>query len=387
MRTLAACSLGGAGHLNPLLPLLAASTRRGDEVLVVGPPAIKDMVEEAGYPFVPGGEPSEAEVAAIREQLPIVPTAEATVLGNRELFGRLATLAMLPGMQKVFEWGPDLVLREPCEYASALLAHRIGASVAQVAISFADVEAGSIAVASPALEEHRSGLTDALMTTPYLTRFPESLDPSPFPDTLRFRDATSTSSTPLPNWWGDLEGPLVYVTFGTVLGYMAHAADVYEMAVKAVSNLDARILMTVGRKFDASTLIPLPKHVHVEAWVDQHRVLGQADLVVTHCGSGTALGALSAGVPLVAVPFFADQFENSRRIAAAGAALVVEGRHGQDGRSRALVSELDAQGVSTAVETVLGDPAFRRKARLISTEMAAMATADEVLDQLRSATA
>ncbi len=29
MRTLAACSLGGVGHLNPLLPFLAASTERG----------------------------------------------------------------------------------------------------------------------------------------------------------------------------------------------------------------------------------------------------------------------------------------------------------------------------------------------------------------------
>ena len=114
MRTLAACSLGGAGHLKPLLPLLAVSTRRGDDVLVAGPPAIKDLVEEAGYPFVPGGEPSEAEVAPIREKLPIVPAAEAAVLANRELFGRLATRAMLPRMQKILEWGPDLVLREPC---------------------------------------------------------------------------------------------------------------------------------------------------------------------------------------------------------------------------------------------------------------------------------
>ena len=99
------------------------------------------------------------------------------------------------------------------------------------------------------------------------------------------------------------------------------------------------------------------------------------------------MGALSVGIPLVAVPLFADQFENSRRIAAAGAALVVEGRWDQDSRPRALVSERDAPGVAAAVQTVLGDPAFRRNARLISSEMAAMATADAVLDQLSRATA
>jgi UDP:flavonoid glycosyltransferase YjiC (YdhE family) len=95
MRVLAACSLGGAGHLNPLLPFLAATRRRGDEVLVIGPPSMGEMVERAGYPFEAGAEPPEGEVAPIRERLPVVPPFEASILGNRELFGRLATTAML----------------------------------------------------------------------------------------------------------------------------------------------------------------------------------------------------------------------------------------------------------------------------------------------------
>jgi hypothetical protein len=84
----------------------------------------------------------------------------------------------------------------------------------------------------------------------------------------------------------------------------------------------------------------------------------------------------------VGVPLFADQFENGRRIAAAGAALVVEGRRDQDRRSRALVSEQHAPGVAAAARMVLGDPAFRRSAGLIAAEMAAMPTAGEVLERL-----
>jgi UDP:flavonoid glycosyltransferase YjiC (YdhE family) len=223
---LAACSLGGAGHLKPLLPFIVASKGRGDEVLVAGPPELREMVEEAGYPFWPCGEPLESEVAAIREKLPVVSAAEASVLGNRELFGRLATRAMLPGTVKLFEsWCPQLVLREPCEYASAVAAARSGTLIAQVAISFADVEAGSVAVAAPALEEHESGLVETLMTTPYLSRFPASLDPSPFPLTVRFREPVPEPEE-LPRWWGDLGGPFVYVSFGTVLGHMVNALDV-----------------------------------------------------------------------------------------------------------------------------------------------------------------
>ncbi len=83
MRVLAACSLGGAGHLNPLVPFLATATRRGDEVLVVAPPALGELVESTSYPFWPGGEPPEETVAPIGEQLPVVSPKEASILGNR----------------------------------------------------------------------------------------------------------------------------------------------------------------------------------------------------------------------------------------------------------------------------------------------------------------
>ena len=91
MRVLAACSLGGAGHLQPLVPFLNEARRSGYETLVVCPPAMTGMVDETGHPFQMGGEPPEHAVGPIREQLAIVSAGEASVLGNRELFGRMAT--------------------------------------------------------------------------------------------------------------------------------------------------------------------------------------------------------------------------------------------------------------------------------------------------------
>lgn len=95
------------------------------------------------------------------------------------------------------------------------------------------------------------------------------------------------------------------MTFGTVLGYMSIASRVYRAALRAVEHVEARVLLTVGNRFDPGALGPLPSHVHVEPWVDQDRVFPEADLVVCHGGSGTAFGALAAGVPLVTVPVFA----------------------------------------------------------------------------------
>jgi UDP:flavonoid glycosyltransferase YjiC (YdhE family) len=383
MRVLAACSLGGAGHLGPLLPLLAAARRRGDETLIVGPPALRDLVRRAGYGFRAGGEPPEAEVAPIRERLPAAPAHEASLLGNRDLFGRMATTAMLPGMkQACAEWSPHLVLREPCEYASAVVAQQMGIRHAQVAISLAEAEAGSIAAATPALEDHRRGLVQELRGSPYLTRFPASLDPSPFPRTVRFQAPGTGDRKPLEDWWGGSDAPLVYATYGTVLGHMSIAAGVYRMALAAAARLDVRVLLTVGHRFDPAALEPVPANVHVEPWVEQAGVLAEADLVVCHGGSGTVFGALASGVPLVVTPLFADQFVNGRRVADCGAGLIVEPEGGDDDGTRRVLGDRDAPRIADAIDAVLGTASYRHNARRIAREMAAAPSVDEVLDAL-----
>jgi UDP:flavonoid glycosyltransferase YjiC (YdhE family) len=78
----------------------------------------------------------------------------------------------------------------------------------------------------------------------------------------------------------------------------------------------------------------------------------------------------------VVVPVFADQFENGRRVAAAGAGLVVE----VDGGSRArVVDERDTPRIRNAVEVVLATPGYRERAQAIARTMADAPSADEVL--------
>jgi UDP:flavonoid glycosyltransferase YjiC (YdhE family) len=383
MRVLAACSLGGAGHLHPLLPFLNGARRRGHETLVVGPPALADMVNEARHPFAAGGEPPESAIAPIRERLPVLSAAEASVLGNRELFGRLATAAMLPAMERVLvEWRPDIVVRDPCEYASAVIANQMGVVAVQVAIGLAVVEWGSIDVAAPALEDHRPGLTNELRHSPYVSRFPASLDPSPFPVTYRFREPDERGTRkPLPDWWEGSRAPLVYVTFGTVLGHMSIATEAFRAAILAVAGIDARVLVTVGRTFDASQLGPIPGNVHVEPWVDQADVLAEAQIVVCHGGSGTTFGSLRAGVPLVIVPLFADQFVNGAKVAAAGAGLMIDTGADRDLGRRPL-AETDAPRITDAIKTVRNDPSYRAHAQRVAAEMAGSPTVDSLLDEV-----
>ena len=122
---------------------------------------------------------------------------------------------------------------------------------------------------------------------------------------------------------------------------------------------------------------PPGPHVRVERWVDQADVLPRARVVVCHGGSGTTLGALAAGVPLVVTPLFADQPDNGRRVAAIGAGLVVDPR--DPGAHRGAVHPGDLRD---AIAAVLGDDAYARAAARVASEIRALPPADEALGVL-----
>ena len=387
VRVLVACSLGGAGHFNPLSPFLAAAARGMHEPLVVGPPALRELVEEAGYPFAPGAQPSSTEVAGLRSELPSGLRHESTVLGSRESFTALATRAMLPAMQVVVDtFRPDLVLREPWEYASAVVCHDRRMRMAQVAISTAEPEYGPVEAVSAALDGYRPVLAREVREAPYLSRLPASLDPSSFPRTLRYHadGAEPPAPRPLPDWWDGSRAPLVYMTFGAVLSSMSVARSVFGLAVEAVAGIDCRVLLTVGRGFDPGSLAGVPPNVHVERWVDQAAAFREAAVVVCHGGSGTVFGALAAGIPIVAVPLFADQFENAWLVARSGAGVAVEGEPSGDAApgERRVIGAGGAPRLAHAVREVLDGSGYRDSAARLAAEMAATPTAGEVLEQL-----
>lgn len=383
MRVLGACSIGGVGHLQPLVPLLRAAETSGHDVRVMAPPSMRDAVTRDGFAHANGGSPDDDVIALIREQLPVVSAAEASVLGNREMFGRIATASMLPAMREVCaDWQPDLILRDPAEYASAIVAVELGVRAAQVACSLASVEWGSILVAAPALENHRWGLVDVVQSMEYLSAFPARIDPPEFSSTVRFHEPCPHVAEAMPDWWSGSQAPLVYLTLGTVTGQMSVAEGLYRTALEALARLEVRVLLTVGTDFDLHRLRDMPPNVHIERWIDQASVFPQADLVVCHGGSGTVFGALAAGVPVVVLPSFADQFRNGDLVESHGLGAVVRaGSSPRDG-SRTVLDAGDIERIADAVRRVLDDDAYCERARSIATEMQSTMTPVEVIGHL-----
>ena len=117
-------------------------------------------------------------------------------------------------------------------------------------------------------------------------------------------------------WLDDLpHRPNVYVTLGTVWNT---DLDVFRLVIEALHD-HVNVIVTVGRQNDPATLGPQPSGVIIRSYIPQHELLPWCDAVVAHGGSGTVLGALAHGVPLLVVPQGADQWSNADMVVTAGA--------------------------------------------------------------------
>lgn len=375
MRVLVTCSLGGSGHLLPVAHVGTRLAAAGHAVTVLVPPSLERAARETGLAVHVGNEPPREAVDSIRDRMAAGPPAAVAGLVDRELLADRCTAALLPAARAHVRDGVDLVVREACEYAGAVAAREAATPFATVAVSASQLEHDVLAMVAPILEGFGAGTAGAIAAAPFLTAFPAPLDPSPWARTVRYR-VDAPVAAPLGDWWPGDTRPLVYATLGSVVGHTPLAARAFATVLEAVGGLDARVLVTIGRTFDATTLGVVPPNLRVEPWVPYADVLAACDLVVCHGGSGTTLGALRAGVPLVVCPLFADNERNGAMVTMSGAGLAVPRLDASvDGRP----DPSRSQELRDAAVRVLADDGFRRAARAIAAKCAAAPPADVAL--------
>jgi UDP-glucoronosyl and UDP-glucosyl transferase len=359
-----------------------AVRRLGHHVLVLVPPSLVAEIQGDELPYEVGDEPPPAVIDEIWTRIRAGPPDAVVGLIDRELFAEQCTPAMLPAARAVRDrWHPDLVVREPCEYASAIAATETGIRQAQIGISQAAIDWNVLEMVSAIIEPFCRGTARAITQAPYLTAVPASLAASPWPDTRRFAAPPPRGVKRVPDWWPGDHRPLVYLTFESVIGHLPEATAVFQTALDAVAELPARVLLTVGRATDIAALGEIPVNTHVEHWVAQDDILPHAAVVACHGGTGTTLGALAAGVPLVICPLFADQSANGRMIENAHAGRIVAGRSLAPGSLHSL-GPGDAKPLRDAIEQVLTEPDYRHGAQRIAAELAATPTLDAILQPL-----
>lgn len=172
-----------------------------------------------------------------------------------------------------------------------------------------------------------------------------------------FQDRQTDSA--LPRWLARFpDRPTVYVTFGTV--FNVHSGDLFHRVLDGLSDLPINIIVTVGSQIDPAELDARPENVRIERFIDQWALLPRCDLVVSHGGSGTVLGALTHGLPTPLLPMGADQPLNAQRCEALGVALALD------------AVDATPEALREAAASLLGSISHRQAAERIKNEIAAM---------------
>lgn len=375
MRVLASIQ-PGTGHLLPVVPTLRALRDAGHDVVVASSAPLLAEVEAAGLSFLPVG-PAFHE-SAVDAALPGFRAAGA--LGQIRMWVDLAPRVLPDLLAAVDRVRPDLVLREPWEFAAWLasdirglpmVVHGVGsippASLLAAAAGepLAAMRAAAGLPPDPQLDSlFGSGL---VTSTPVALRFlPVQLPPVP----QRHVRLPLPPPAPLPFARVRPRRPLVYVTLGTVFGA---TAGLLRTLVGGVADLDVEAVVTTGRAVEPASLGSLPAHVHAVRFLPQQDVLAEAAVIVCHAGYGTVYGALSTGLPLVVAPISADQGAWAMGTVLAGAAVSLAPVPPPDGFLTYATdpASVTPRLVAEATARALTVPAFREAARRIAGDIAA----------------
>lgn len=140
--------------------------------------------------------------------------------------------------------------------------------------------------------------------------------------------------------------PLVYVALGTVLN---NNVRFYRQCIRGLWELECDVLLSAGRNTDLSLLGELPSNVSVFPFVDQPKVLSQADVFVTHCGMNSVNESLFYGVPMLLFPQHSEESAVALRVRQLGAGIRTK--------------HASAKRIRQAVMTLLSDPSYAGCAR------------------------
>jgi MGT family glycosyltransferase len=180
--------------------------------------------------------------------------------------------------------------------------------------------------------------TDDLIHTPplllYFTAEPFEYPRSDWPDSVVLVGPSAWEPpAPAPDWWGDVEDPIVLVTTSSEF---QDDGRLVRVALEALADEPVHVVATMP-----SAQVPeasaIPANAHVAQFLPHGAVLARAACAITHAGMGATQKALSFGVPVCAVPFGRDQLEVARRVEVAGAGARLPARSLTPGRLRTAV--------------------------------------------------
>jgi UDP:flavonoid glycosyltransferase YjiC (YdhE family) len=372
---------GGSGHADPLVPIADAVRTSGHTAAFFGRRSAAAVLDANGFSlFADADDPA----LTTGDHATITPLLELDMEREyRDLRGfadRIARARMAGVLEVTGEWHPDLLVCEEVDFGSMIAAERVGLPHATVLTlaSGSFVRAKTVAEPLDAIRaEH------GLPPDPHLAMPARDLVVSPFPPSFRDpaiplpknaisirSDAGPAPAETPPGWLSRLsDAPTVYFTLGTV--FNQESGDLFVRVLTGLRELQANVVVTVGRNIDPERFGAQPDSVHIERYIPQSVLLPHCDLVVNHGGSGSVVGALAHGLPLVVLPMGADQLPNAQRCEQLGVGVALD------------AVRATPRSVRDAASALLSDANARQLAERIRDEIASLPGPDVVVPRLK----
>ena len=362
---------GGEGHLQPMLAMATRAAAAGHAVTLTGASSFGSTVRRAGLGFASTGP----DVRPQRRPLqPVDLNNEYRVVG--EYFaGRLATVRAADLLLLCEDVRPDVIVRDELDFGSAVAAERLGIAHASVIVAGAGSFVKPETVAEPLsrlradhglpADPDQGMLTRDLVLCPFPRSFRDPTDPLS-PATHYFRPEAPGRPQPRSRLLDQLAGRrTLYLTLGTI--FNTESGDLFSRVLAGLGGLGLEVVVTVGHGIDPAELGPQPRHVHVERYVPQASLLPHCAAVVHHAGSGSVLGALAYGLPMVGIPLGADQPLNAARCTALGVGQALD------------ALTLTPDDVLAVTSAVLTEDQYRNSAERVQAEISALASIQDTL--------
>lgn len=160
------------------------------------------------------------------------------------------------------------------------------------------------------------------------------------------REPLNLASTSFP--FHKLTGkPLIYASLGTLQN---RVFNVFRIIAAASCDLDVQLVISLGDPNATLPEWPLPGAPVVVSYAPHQQLIDRAALVITHAGLNTVMGALSSGVPVVAIPVTSEQPGIAARLKRTGAGEALA------------ISQLEVSRLRALVQQVLTAESYRQKA-------------------------
>jgi MGT family glycosyltransferase len=382
------------GHVDPTLPVASELARRGHQVVYFLTEAYRERIEATGASFhaYPGFDSDYFEVVARRFN----PARLATQLAKTslELTPRL--------LEAIAEIRPQAIVYDSMCPWGKIAARQTGLT-AVASMALMDIPPryllrsgklrsalGVVARGLPWLAPYwrtvwmlrqRTGVT--LPPFVRLLNWPGDFNicytaQVVLPDERRFGEdyafigspmADATEDVPFPFDRLDADRPLVYVSLGTVFN---NNPRFFRTCLAAFKGSEAQVVVSTGRRLQASDLAPLPDNAIVRDYVPQRAILKRASLFISHSGANSVHHALYYGVPLLLAPQQLEEGMIAARVVELGAGLLLNRRRVTPERVRRLAQRL------------LDEDAFRTRAASLGEALREAGGADRAADVLEA---